>query len=403
MIMNLTFAGMSTLFYALAGKQLIFTKIEIGNGEAQEISTATNLNNPLMSREIDSITAGENSVIVSASFNNAEVEAGFRYTEAGVYCLDPNDSSKEILYAYGSEADAKSDYISASVDKILETQIDLIVFVGEAKNVTAAINQSLVYASAAELKAHTDDTANPHKVTKEQIGLGNVANLRFDEQIPNFSEANDLTKITPGEKIQTIFGKIAKAISSLVSHISNKSNPHKVTYRAIGAAASQHSHSASEINLGVLGVRRGGTGCGQWNPDGIIYPSSADTFTQVPRPKITNAALRQGLVGAPYWGPVCDIVTGSYIGNGKYGADAYCHIDSTISTPKLMMVYKATSLSFALFFLECDSYVRCQPAGTWARDGVVRLVSGGIEWKSDGSAAGQMNESGINYRYIILG
>lgn len=48
--------------------------------------------------------------------------------------------------------------------------------------------------------------------------------------------------------------------ANLNSHTNNKSNPHGVTPSQIGAAASSHNHSASEITSGTLSSSRGGTG-----------------------------------------------------------------------------------------------------------------------------------------------
>lgn len=70
---------------------------------------------------------------------------------------------------------------------------------------------------------------NPHEVTKEQIGLGNVENLFINDQTPTYAEATELENISSGEKLSIAFGKIKKAISSLLGHINNFDNPHKTT------------------------------------------------------------------------------------------------------------------------------------------------------------------------------
>jgi hypothetical protein len=44
--------------------------------------------------------------------------------------------------------------------------------------------------------------------------------------------------LTSGEKMSVAFGKIAKAIASLISHLADKSNPHGVTASQIGAMTS---------------------------------------------------------------------------------------------------------------------------------------------------------------------
>ncbi len=82
---------------------------------------------------------------------------------------------------------------------------------------------------------HAANQSNPHKVTKAQVGLGNVPNVATNNQTPTFTAASTLATLTSGEKLSTAFGKIAKAITDLISHIANKSNPHGVTASQLGA------------------------------------------------------------------------------------------------------------------------------------------------------------------------
>ena len=76
---------------------------------------------------------------------------------------------------------------------------------------------------------HLTDFMNPHKVNKEQVGLGNVPNVTTDDQTPTYEEAEEFENISSGEKLSIAFGKIQKAISSLLGHINNFDNPHKTT------------------------------------------------------------------------------------------------------------------------------------------------------------------------------
>ena len=76
---------------------------------------------------------------------------------------------------------------------------------------------------------------NPHGVTKTQVGLGNVPNVSTNDQTPTYTVANSNAALTSGEKLSVAFGKIAKAISSLINHLANTSNPHGITASQIGA------------------------------------------------------------------------------------------------------------------------------------------------------------------------
>lgn len=69
-----------------------------------------------------------------------------------------------------------------------------------------------------DIESHKGNTSNPHKITKAQVGLGNVDNT------------SDLNK-----PISTATENRVKGVeASLTSHISNISNPHSITKDQIG-------------------------------------------------------------------------------------------------------------------------------------------------------------------------
>lgn len=251
---NLTEKGKSLLLRALAGEELRFTKIMLGNGISEG---AEEIINPLLTIEISNINVGAEYVTLTTLFNNSTVEGGFRVTEMGVYALD---GEEEVIYSLANEDEGKADYIPSVDERMLEMQYDVIVFIGEAENISAAISGSVVYISKGDFEEHTKDTNNPHKVTKAQIGLGNVPNVATNDQTPTFEDTTAFEAPKSGEKMSTMFAKCAYAIKNLISHIGNKNNPHAVTAKQIGAAPTTHTHSAADLNAGVLSPERGGTG-----------------------------------------------------------------------------------------------------------------------------------------------
>lgn len=97
------------------------------------------------------------------------------------------------------------------------------------------------------LNTHITNKSNPHNVTKVQVGLGNVPDVATNDQTPTYSAASSLTKLSSGEKLSVAFGKISKAISDLISHIGNKSNPHGVTAEQVGARSDTWTPSSSDV------------------------------------------------------------------------------------------------------------------------------------------------------------
>lgn len=70
------------------------------------------------------------------------------------------------------------------------------------------------------ITSHTSNKSNPHGVTKAHVGLGSVPNVATNDQTPTYTEASTLTNLTSGEKLSVAFGKIKKAITDLIAHVS---------------------------------------------------------------------------------------------------------------------------------------------------------------------------------------
>ncbi len=94
-------------------------------------------------------------------------------------------------------------------------------------------------------RSHVDNKNNPHGVTKSQVGLGNVPNVTTNNQTPTYTAASSNAALSSGETLSTAFGKIAKAVSSLISHLANTSNPHSVTKSQVGLGNAENKSSAT--------------------------------------------------------------------------------------------------------------------------------------------------------------
>ncbi|MBE5830802.1 MAG: hypothetical protein E7306_03575 [Butyrivibrio sp.] len=82
-------------------------------------------------------------------------------------------------------------------------------------------------------------------ITKSNIGLGNVPNVTTNNQTVTYTAASENAELVSGEVLSTAFGKIAKAISSLISHLANTSNPHSVTKTQVGLGNVENKSSAT--------------------------------------------------------------------------------------------------------------------------------------------------------------
>lgn len=100
--------------------------------------------------------------------------------------------------------------------------------------------------------SHTTDFSNPHKVTKEQVGLGNVPNVTTNNQTPEYEASENLSELSSGETLSSAFGKLSKAVSSLISHLSNTVSHITASERTDWNAAKQKLdgiESGAEVNV----------------------------------------------------------------------------------------------------------------------------------------------------------
>lgn len=150
----LTQKGIALLAKAMTGSPLTFSKIKVGDGELGGSLPVelTDLKHVVKTLEITSmLDVVSGSAYFSGNLSNQDLVSGFYWRETGLYALDPQ--AGEILFSY-AYCPAAPQYIPAKDGPtVFEQVVKLQAIYGSAQNVSAVINQSLVYASAAELNA----------------------------------------------------------------------------------------------------------------------------------------------------------------------------------------------------------------------------------------------------------
>lgn len=91
-------------------------------------------------------------------------------------------------------------------------------------------------------------SGNPHKVTKSDVGLGNVPNVTTDNQTPSFTQATTLANITSKEKLSVMLGKIAKAIADFITHKGDKTSHITSAERTTWNAKSEFTGNYEDLN-----------------------------------------------------------------------------------------------------------------------------------------------------------
>lgn len=174
-----------------------------------------------------------------------------------------------------------------------------------------------------------------------------------------------------------------------------------------------HTHSASDINDGVLPTTHGGTGRSGYTENGLLYASTPGEIAQVSKPTTDHAVLQQNKTGAPYWTTFdqllsdigsARIAAGSYTGNGKYGAS---NANSIVCgfTPKLVIVSAEKGSSTDDLGGNPWVYGTKQGFVNTSSVGAANLTwnNNGVSWYGTSNAGNQLNTDGAVYHWVALG
>lgn len=229
-ISNVFFTNKGKILQAQAqtGTPLLFTRIAIGDGElqGQAPQTFNSLVNEKLSIDITKLIAGEDGTAkIGGSFNNNNLETGFYYREIGLFAKDPDNDEGEILYCYGN-AGTLADYIPAQGSELIEKKINIIAIIGNATNVSAIINSSLVSLSPEDLDNHDKDPEAHKPIRDWVLSLFNNINVSSDvEEVVNRRVNTDISKplntLISGW-IDTAKTAILNSISTLTSHVTSQ-------------------------------------------------------------------------------------------------------------------------------------------------------------------------------------
>lgn len=187
-----TNAGQDIIARIIAGESVTFSKIVIGDGydyDTQNFEAKTELVNEVKSLNITSMQViSSNAVEFVAEFGTADIQEAFWYREVGIYVVDPDDETQEILFAYGNRNDA-AEYITPHIQNyaVLKT-IKCLTSVGSSANVNIVIKTS-------ESAFNTNFTAEDW-VVDETTGI-------YRLNLGNILESLKVFKTTENGKVET--------------------------------------------------------------------------------------------------------------------------------------------------------------------------------------------------------
>jgi hypothetical protein len=113
------------------------------------------------------------------------------------------------------------------------------------------VAQAIAAQAGAALTAHIADTTNPHATTKAQVGLGNVDNFLTANATEQAAGISSTTFMTPAGVKAYADSKVVPLISN---HIANVSNPHGTTAAQVGAYSITEMNNLLNQRLPVSGT-----------------------------------------------------------------------------------------------------------------------------------------------------
>ena len=168
--MMLTRSGLNILSAGLSGKKIIFTRVSIGSGVMENVSTRADYEQRVLAMSdmihfemdipiVECSNLGNGYMILSVRKDNAEVTSGFFARERAVWAKV--EDGEEVLYAYINTGDASSFIPSNTgpVAKVIEFSVYTIV--QNAANIEVNLDASFAYASLSRFLDHVN-SEHPH-------------------------------------------------------------------------------------------------------------------------------------------------------------------------------------------------------------------------------------------------
>jgi hypothetical protein len=302
----LTTKGRNLQAKAQAGAQLNFTRIGVGDGELAgssilELNALKNEVKTLSITKLKPLTGGK--AAVGGTLSNQGLVSGFYWRELGLFAQDPDLG--EILYCYGNSG-ANAEYIPADGGPdVLEKSIDIISIVGNAANVTATIEQSLVFATPEEVDAKitesetavrtlTNKTLATPKITgnvldsngNELLGLGTTANAVNYARITNAATGNEPGLQATGDDADVSMQFTAKglgvmkyvignAYALIIEAVASAKNYLRIKATATTVAPTIEAVSSTDANVDINIIPKG-TGVVKANGKEVALKETVD-------------------------------------------------------------------------------------------------------------------------------
>ena len=156
----LTDKGLNLIAETEAGKTLIFTKAELGDGDllvTDNVQTFTDIKSVKLTLPFDKVSLDKNGqCTVRFTVDNTTLDAGFFAKEVGIFAKAGTDG-KEYLYAY-SNAGNFCDYVPDKSTPTSKEIFKITLVTGNTANVTAILDKNIDYYTLDQAEDMVADT-----------------------------------------------------------------------------------------------------------------------------------------------------------------------------------------------------------------------------------------------------
>lgn len=215
-------AEFSRLVITEKGQQLIskifsgttgvrFTKISTSSKayDEAELSKLEALEEIRQTNPVAGVERTESAAVkVVTAFTNAELKEGYYLRAMGLFADDPDEG--EILYGVTAELSGNCYMPPYNGVTLSALDVEMVTAVGNAENISLEVDPAA---------AVTVEQLNAVRSRVEALE-GSMANIET-LIIPVYVKSENLVPLVSGEKLSVAFGKLAKAVSELISHLAD--------------------------------------------------------------------------------------------------------------------------------------------------------------------------------------
>ena len=179
---------------------------------------------------------------VDTAYSNANAYTDTKISQLINGAPDTLDTLKEISDAMAKDESVVTALSESVGKKANQTELDthtgnstIHISASERTNWNTAYTESQnSHVNGVKGDSETSYRSGNVNITKGNIGLGNVPDVATNDQTVTYDDTTTLATLSTGEKISAAFAKIKLAITTLINHIANTSNPHSVTASQVG-------------------------------------------------------------------------------------------------------------------------------------------------------------------------